>query len=224
MSVLCVLCACACIGSERRKYLYLLTRLPSHLLLSPWYLLTNFGRVFATLTLRRTLLLWDTATIHTPSEHKLLGRRMPGEIQFLHDAAVGGEHVKLIVSGSPPAKKLNRQRGPHREGAEIRERAFRLCVCKCACEGGDGATASMCVSGRKRAEIVRGCVLAVFLEIGVTTAPFLQNIMQTVGQFLGTYNVDSGGQTGAYVYPTIGQDVKPPVWYNTAQMAGTACL
>jgi len=98
-----------------------------------------------------------SATIHTPSEYKLLGRRMPGEIQFLHDAAVGGEHVKLIVS--------------------------------------------------------------VFLEIGVTTAPFLQNIMQTVGQFLGTYNVDSGGQTGAYVYPTIGQDVKPPVWYNTAQMA-----
>ena len=98
-----------------------------------------------------------SATIHTPSEHKLQGRRMPGEIQFLHEAAVGGEGVKLVVS--------------------------------------------------------------VFLEIGVTTAPFLQNIMQAVGQFLGTYNVDSGGLAGSYVYPTIGQDVKPPVWYNTGQMA-----
>jgi len=69
-----------------------------------------------------------SATIHTPSEHKLQGRRMPGEIQFLHEAAVGGEGVKVIVS--------------------------------------------------------------VFLEIGVTTAPCIQNIMQTVGQFLGTYSVD----------------------------------
>jgi len=98
-----------------------------------------------------------SATIHTPSEHKLQCRRMPGEIQFLHEAAVGGEGVKVIVS--------------------------------------------------------------VFLEIGVTTAPCIQNIMQTVGQFLGTYNVDGGGQTGAYVFPTIGQDVKPPVWFNTAMMA-----
>jgi len=98
-----------------------------------------------------------SATIHTPSEHKLQGRRMPGEIQFLHEAAVGGEGVKVIVS--------------------------------------------------------------VFLEIGVTTAPCIQNIMQTVGQFLGTYSVDGGGQTGAYVFPSIGQDVKPPVWFNTASMA-----
>jgi len=69
-----------------------------------------------------------SATIHTPSEHKLQGRRMPAEIQFLHEAAVGGEGVKVIVT--------------------------------------------------------------VFLEIGVTTAPCIQNIMQTVGQFLGTYSVD----------------------------------
>ena len=164
--------------------------------------------------------MWDTATIHTPSEHKLLGRRMPGEMQFLHEAAVGGEHVKLIVSGSPPAKKQKRQRGPHRDVGEIRERPLRLCASARA--RGVMERLRACVCGRKRAEIVLGCVLAVFLEIGVTTAPFLQNIMQTVGQFLGTYNVDSGGQTGAYVYPTIGQDVKPPVWYNTAQMAGTA--
>ena len=43
--------------------------------------------------------------------------------------------------------------------------------------------------------------------------------MTGVGQFLGTYNVDPGGGTGAYVFPTIGQDVKPPIWFNTAMMA-----
>ena len=98
-----------------------------------------------------------SATIHTPSEHKLQGRRMPAEIQFLHEAAVGGEGVKVVVS--------------------------------------------------------------VFVDIGVKTAPFLRNVMTAVGQFLGTYNVDAGGSTGAYVFPTTGQDVKPPVWFNTAMMA-----
>ena len=98
-----------------------------------------------------------SATIHTPSEHKLQGRRMPAEIQFLHEAAVGGEGVKVIVS--------------------------------------------------------------VFVDIGVKTAPFLRNFMTGVGQFLGTYNVDPGGGTGSYVFPTIGQDVKPPIWFNTAMMA-----
>jgi hypothetical protein len=98
-----------------------------------------------------------SATIHTPSEHKLQGRRMPAEIQFLHEAAVEGEGVKVIVS--------------------------------------------------------------VFVDIGVKTAPFLRNFMTGVGQFLGTYNVDPGGGTGAYVFPTIGQDVKPPIWFNTAMMA-----
>ena len=97
------------------------------------------------------------ATIHTPSEHKLLGRRMPGEIQFEHEGVAEHQHVKVIVS--------------------------------------------------------------VFLDIGVTTAPFLKNFMESVGQFLGTYNVDGGGSTGSYMFPTIGQDVKPPIWFNTALMA-----
>lgn len=163
---------------------------------------------------------------------------MPGEIQFVHQAAVGGEGVKLIVSGSPPRQKSSCCPAPGDAwGIESHwsydlafgiwgvppatlvcgSHRFMYCIARVR-RNVEGETQLVCA--RASAKSARGCVLAVFLEIGVTTAPFLQNIMQTVGQFLGTYNVDGGGQTGSYVYPTIGQDVKPAVWYNTAQMAG----
>ena len=95
----------------------------------------------------------QSATIHTPSEHKLEGRRLPGEIQFLHQ---GPGNAKAIVS--------------------------------------------------------------VFLEIGAATAPCLQTIMAGVREYLGTYSGDVG-YTAAYAPPGIGQDVKPPVWMNTASLA-----
>eukprot|EP00960_Hanusia_phi_P052375 761416-Hanusia_phi.AAC.5 len=62
-------------------------------------------------------------------------------------------------------------------------------------------------------------VVSVFLEVGAFTAPFLATIMDGIGGFEGTYNIDSNGLAGSYVYPQYGQDVKPSIWFNTQQMA-----
>ncbi|EKX45421.1 hypothetical protein GUITHDRAFT_138994 [Guillardia theta CCMP2712] len=62
-------------------------------------------------------------------------------------------------------------------------------------------------------------VVSAFLEVGPYTASSLQTIMDGVGGFEGTYNLDANGLAGSYVYPRYGQDVKPSIWFDTAKMA-----